>query len=180
VAITDGPFRGFAALHTGVDARPGNGADRPARPQDDGRVPAGLRGRRHHEPGATHRAARRHRRARLVTWPDTVRDQVARWLTPQAAKPGNGLDPHPPPDAPTKEAKKLGAFRPVRPRSAGPTPSRRRPRSNGCSERWRITRASASSPWPTPQDAAGARQAICYVNSRREERSRRIPPADGN
>jgi hypothetical protein len=63
VAITDGPFRGFAALHTGVDARPGNGADRPARPQDDGRVPAGLRGRRHHEPGATHRAARRHRRA---------------------------------------------------------------------------------------------------------------------
>jgi transcription antitermination factor NusG len=64
VAITDGPFRGFAALHTGMSTR-----DREMVPIDLlGRkttvgVPAGLRGRRHHEPGGTHRAARRHRRA---------------------------------------------------------------------------------------------------------------------
>jgi hypothetical protein len=32
----------------------------------------------------------------VLTWPDAVRDQVARWLTPAAAKP-NGRDPHPPP-----------------------------------------------------------------------------------
>jgi hypothetical protein len=32
----------------------------------------------------------------VLTWPDAVRDQVARWLTPEATKP-NGRDPHPPP-----------------------------------------------------------------------------------
>ena len=33
----------------------------------------------------------------LLTWPDSVRDQVAAWLKPEAVlRPGNGLDPHPP------------------------------------------------------------------------------------
>jgi hypothetical protein len=33
----------------------------------------------------------------VLTWPDAVRDQVARWIgAPEAAKP-NGADPHPPP-----------------------------------------------------------------------------------
>jgi hypothetical protein len=30
----------------------------------------------------------------VLTLPDAVRDQVDRWFTPQAAKPGNGHDPH--------------------------------------------------------------------------------------
>jgi hypothetical protein len=32
----------------------------------------------------------------VLTWPDSVRDQVAAWLTPVAPK-GNGLDPRPAP-----------------------------------------------------------------------------------
>ena len=46
----------------------------------------------------------------LLTWPDSVRDQVAAWLTPQAAKP-NGRDPHPPPRDGTsvREAKRVAA-----------------------------------------------------------------------
>lgn len=47
----------------------------------------------------------------VLTWPDAVRDQVARWLALPASKP-NGHDPHPPPTAATKEAKKLGGFPP--------------------------------------------------------------------
>jgi hypothetical protein len=39
----------------------------------------------------------------VLTWPDAVRTEVARWLAPEAAK-GNGVDPRPP-AAPTKEAK---------------------------------------------------------------------------
>ena len=35
----------------------------------------------------------------VLTWPDSVRAEIARWLAPAAAKPGNGLDPHPPPVA---------------------------------------------------------------------------------
>jgi hypothetical protein len=31
----------------------------------------------------------------VLTWPDPVRDEVARWLVPEVAKP-NGHDPHPP------------------------------------------------------------------------------------
>ena len=36
----------------------------------------------------------------LLTWPDAVRDQVARWLSPAASRP-KGLDRHPPPIAST-------------------------------------------------------------------------------
>jgi hypothetical protein len=32
----------------------------------------------------------------VLTWTAAVRAEIARWLTPQAAKPGNGLDPRPP------------------------------------------------------------------------------------
>jgi DNA-binding transcriptional ArsR family regulator len=35
----------------------------------------------------------------LLTWPDSVREQMARWLAREAAKPGNGLDHDPPPMA---------------------------------------------------------------------------------
>ena len=43
----------------------------------------------------------------LLTWPDAVRDQIAAWLTPEAVlRPGNGLDPHPPP----RQAKRQSAF----------------------------------------------------------------------
>ena len=31
----------------------------------------------------------------VLMWPDAIRDQVARWLTPETAKP-NGRDYHPP------------------------------------------------------------------------------------
>ena len=33
----------------------------------------------------------------VLTWPPAVLAEVARWLTPAAPQPGNGLDPHPPP-----------------------------------------------------------------------------------
>ena len=43
----------------------------------------------------------------LLTWPDAVHDQIAAWLTPEAVlRPGNGLDPHPPP----RQAKRQSAF----------------------------------------------------------------------
>ena len=32
----------------------------------------------------------------VLTWPPAVLAEVARWLTPAAPQPGNGLDPHPP------------------------------------------------------------------------------------
>jgi hypothetical protein len=42
----------------------------------------------------------------LLTWPQSVRDQIAAWLAPGATK-GNGLDPHPPiaATAPPRQAK---------------------------------------------------------------------------
>jgi hypothetical protein len=43
----------------------------------------------------------------LLSWPDNVRDQIAAWLAPEAAKPGNGVDPHPA-VAPTGKALKNG------------------------------------------------------------------------
>jgi hypothetical protein len=42
----------------------------------------------------------------MLAWTDAVRDQVARWLAPEAAKPGNGLDLRPPPVAQTAEVPK--------------------------------------------------------------------------
>jgi len=39
----------------------------------------------------------------VLTWPDRVREQIARWLAPEGAKP-NGLDPHPPPAAASDQA----------------------------------------------------------------------------
>ena len=32
----------------------------------------------------------------VLAWPPAVRAEIARWLAPPAAKPGNGLDLHPP------------------------------------------------------------------------------------
>ena len=40
----------------------------------------------------------------ILRLPDDLRAQVAAWLSPAAAKPGNGLDPHPPPVAPVGQA----------------------------------------------------------------------------
>ena len=40
----------------------------------------------------------------ILRLPDDLRAQVAAWLSPPAAKPGNGLDPHPPPVAAGGEA----------------------------------------------------------------------------
>lgn len=56
----------------------------------------------------------------VLAWPDSVRDAVAQWLTPSAAKPGNGLDRHPPPIAATGKGSKLERFAPPPRRS--PTP----------------------------------------------------------
>jgi hypothetical protein len=47
----------------------------------------------------------------LLSWPDEVREQVARWLTPEAAKP-NGRDPHPPPIASMEKASETEGFPP--------------------------------------------------------------------
>src|ERR1700677_2733636 len=46
-----------------------------------------------------------------LAWPDSVRDQIGQWLTPETAKP-NGHDPHPPPTASTP--------RPAQPRQVAP------------------------------------------------------------
>ena len=45
----------------------------------------------------------------LLAWPPAVRDQIAAWLTPQAAKP-NGHDPHPPPPRQAKVRRPESAF----------------------------------------------------------------------
>jgi hypothetical protein len=45
----------------------------------------------------------------VLTWPDAVRAEVARWLTP-AAKP-NGRDPHPPPHPPTPYVGLIARFK---------------------------------------------------------------------
>jgi hypothetical protein len=37
----------------------------------------------------------------VLTWPDSGRIELARWLMPEAATPGNGPDTHPPPGAAT-------------------------------------------------------------------------------
>jgi hypothetical protein len=50
----------------------------------------------------------------VLTWPDAVRDAVAQWLTPVAAK-GNGLDLHPPPAAPAETAPVAAGASPRRP-----------------------------------------------------------------
>jgi MarR family len=31
----------------------------------------------------------------VLSWPDSIRSEIARWLSPDASKPGNGRDPHP-------------------------------------------------------------------------------------
>jgi len=45
----------------------------------------------------------------VLAWPQPVVDQVARWLAPEPAKPGNGLDHSPPP--PTSSESKEGSPR---------------------------------------------------------------------
>jgi hypothetical protein len=68
----------------------------------------------------------------MLAWPDGVRDQVARWLTPEAAKPngrGNGalaILGFPDNDlAPTKGANSVGEFSPRRSPSPKPAKTRR-------------------------------------------------------
>ena len=49
----------------------------------------------------------------LLSLPDSVRDLIVQWLTPEAArKDGNGHDPHPPPHSPTAYAGKRKRGRP--------------------------------------------------------------------
>ena len=56
----------------------------------------------------------------VLTWPDSVRAEIARWLAPAAAKPGNGLDLHPPVAPPVRtDQELLGA---VQRSSTKPTP----------------------------------------------------------
>jgi hypothetical protein len=55
----------------------------------------------------------------VLAWPDAVRDEVARWLAPEAAKPGNGLDPHPPPIVIVGQ---MAHPAPVKPRETGRPP----------------------------------------------------------
>jgi hypothetical protein len=61
----------------------------------------------------------------VLAWPESVCDQVARWLAPEASKP-SGRDPHPPRIAPTGHGTETGQFQPQRaaptPRPAGPGP----------------------------------------------------------
>ena len=44
----------------------------------------------------------------ILRLPDDLRTQIATWLSPAAAKPGNGLDPHPPPVASTEPLPTVG------------------------------------------------------------------------
>ena len=56
----------------------------------------------------------------VLTWPGSVRAEIARWLAPAAAKPGNGLDLHPPVAPPVRtDQELLGA---VQRSSTKPTP----------------------------------------------------------
>ena len=67
----------------------------------------------------------------VLTWPHSVRAEIARWLAPPATKPGNGLDPHPPPVASTEPIPTVGRGSPPKPpaayagktRRAKPTPA---------------------------------------------------------
>jgi hypothetical protein len=54
----------------------------------------------------------------MLAWPDALRAEIARWLSPEAAKPGNGLDPHPPPVVQSAEVPKRNISSPFR----SPTP----------------------------------------------------------
>jgi hypothetical protein len=48
----------------------------------------------------------------VLEWPDSIRSEIARWLTAEAApKPGNGLDPHPPRAAQTTGGAAPTSFR---------------------------------------------------------------------
>ena len=55
----------------------------------------------------------------VLAWPDAVRDQVAAWLAPQAAKP-NGRDPHPPRFQSVDASDSASRITAQTPRRAGP------------------------------------------------------------
>jgi hypothetical protein len=61
----------------------------------------------------------------ILRLPASLHPQVAAWLMPEAAKPGNGLDHHPPPVAQTAEAPKRNISSPSR--SPTPHASKARP-----------------------------------------------------
>jgi hypothetical protein len=55
----------------------------------------------------------------VLTWPESVRAEIGRWLAPEAApKSGNGLDHHPPPTESTGKGSKLEQFPTPRPAKA--------------------------------------------------------------
>ena len=65
----------------------------------------------------------------ILRLPDDLRAQVAAWLAPAAPKPGNGLDPHPPPVADARQGAQTGEI----PHSseAGQGSAARRPGQSG-------------------------------------------------
>jgi hypothetical protein len=58
----------------------------------------------------------------VLTWPDSVRAEMARWLAPPAARPGNGLDPHRPPGKAPSARTDREPLGPVQRGSTKPTP----------------------------------------------------------
>ena len=87
----------------------------------------------------------------VLTWPDAVRAGVARWLTPEAAKP-NGRDPHPPPIAPTGKASETEGFSatPLRAQARHGKPSSAKPAEQ------RLLKALQASPGSTVVELARA------------------------
>jgi hypothetical protein len=73
----------------------------------------------------------------VLTWPDSVRAEIARWLTPEAAK-SNGRDPHPPLTETASETKGVSPPRSPTP-YAGKAPSGRRPISAKAHEQRLLT-----------------------------------------
>jgi hypothetical protein len=103
--------------------------------------------------------------------PDSIRELLAQWLTPAAAKP-NGRDPHPPVPTSTPHSAKAKRAFVSRPR--------RKPPSASSSPRCATTPASPSSRWPTLQAPADRRQESDCDSSLLEAWLRRICPGDGN
>jgi hypothetical protein len=104
--------------------------------------------------------------------PDSIRALLAQWLAPEGAKPGNGLDPHPPPSpSPNVSTPKHSA--------ASRRARQAKPFNVQTAER-RLLAAMADNPNSTVialairRGAAGARPASDSASLQSAERSRRI------
>jgi hypothetical protein len=81
----------------------------------------------------------------LLKCPDAVCEQLAKWFLPNAAKPGNGLDPHSPPIAATKSPEDSSGLSPRRPPYMGKS-KRGRPKASAKTAERKLVEAMAQNP----------------------------------